>query len=155
MKYKITEYDERYFLGIEYEGGVAPGSNADLNSLWTTFLKEDVKLLEKEDILNKFIGLECYPPDFAETRMFDYYALVQTKHLVKHDGFSSKKLPKGKYIEFVVSFDNLHEDIKQVYKYIKDNNINVHFGFDYEDYLESEDYWKDGATLQFALKLEE
>ena len=44
MKHKIMEYDERYFIGIEYEGGVKPGVQAKFGQLWDDFLREDIKL---------------------------------------------------------------------------------------------------------------
>ena len=155
MKHKIAEFEERYFIGIEYEGGVKSGEQTKLGQLWDDFLREDIKLLKDVPNKDKFIGLECYPPDFRETKTFDYYALLETNELVKKDGFSSKKLPKGKYILFEIEFDNIHDEIQKVYKHVKDNHVNIHYGFDYEDYLQGQDYTKTGAILNFAFKLEE
>ncbi len=81
--------------------------------------------------------------------------MLETKELVKKDGFVSKKLPKGKYIEFEINFDNLHDEMQKVYQYVKENNLTIHYGFDYEDYLKGQDYNKDDAILNFVLKLEE
>ena len=155
MKYTIIDFDERYFIGIEYQGGISPNSNPQIGSFWSDFLEEDIKLIIDIPNHNKFIGLECYPPDFKESRVFDYYALLQTKELSKRDGFVSKKLPKGKYISFEVEFDEIHDEIQRVYRFIKSEGINIHFGFDYEDYLQTEDYTKEGAKINFVLKLEE
>jgi len=153
MKYKTMEFENRYFIGIEYPGGVQPGSDPKFGQLWDDFLGEDIKLLSDVTHKNKFIGLECYPPDFKETKTFDYYALLETNELVKKDGFSSKKLPKGTYILFEITFDDIRDQIQNVYKYIRENNINIHYGFDYEDYLQEEDYTKSGAVLNFCVKL--
>jgi predicted transcriptional regulator YdeE len=155
MNYKISEYKTRFFIGVEYEGGVKSGSNPKLGELWNIFLSEDLKLLIDVPNYEKFIGLECYPPDFKDLKTFDYYALLETKELVKKDGFVSKKLPKGKYIEFEINFDNLHDEMQKVYQYVKENNLTIHYGFDYEDYLKGQDYNKDDAILNFVLKLEE
>ena len=155
MNYKITEYETRFFIGVEYQGGVKSGANQKLGDLWNSFLNEDLQLLIDVPNFEKFIGLYCYPPDFKESRNMDYYALLETKDLVRKDGFVSKKLPKGKYLEFSIKFDNLHDEIQRVYKYVKDNGLNIHYGFDYEDYIKGQDYDKDNAILNFALKLEE
>ena len=70
MKHKVTKYEERYYVGVEKENGIPLGSIPDLHNLWTTFLKEDIKLLNKDNIYsNKVIGLECYPPDLMETKV--------------------------------------------------------------------------------------
>ncbi len=155
MEYKIVEHDERYFLGVEFQGGVSLDSNPKLGQLWNEFLGEDIKLIKKDMLLDKFIGLECYPPDFNESKTYDYFALVETKELVKQPGFVSKKLPKGKYISFVIKFDEITTERIKVYKYIAENKIHYHPGFDIEDYLEGQDYRTSGAILQFSLLLEE
>ncbi len=155
MKYITKVYEERFFIGVEYEGGVKPGDEPKFGQLWDDFLRDDLLLLKDVPNKNKFIGLECYPPDFKESRTFDYYALLETNELVKHDGFTSKKLPKGTYVLFEIKFDVIHDEIKRVYQYVKEHNMNIHYGFDYEDYLVEEDYTKPGATLNFVLKLEE
>ena len=155
MNYKISEYETRYYVGVEYEGGVKSGSNPNLGELWNVFLKEDLTLLMDVPNYEKFIGLECYPPDFKESKNYDYYALLETKELVKKPGFTSKKLPKGKYIEFEIQFDTIHDEIQNVYQYIRDNNLVIHYGFDYEDYIKGQDYDSNGAILNFVLKLEE
>ncbi len=155
MKYEIKEFNERFFIGVEYAGGIKPGSNPQIGQLWDEFLNEDLKLIIDIPNHDKFVGLECYPPDFGETQTFDYFALLQTNELVKRDGFTSKKLPKGKYILFSIEFDQIRDEIQRVYKYVKENNIKIHMGFDYEDYIKGQDYRKPGARLNFALMLEE
>jgi len=155
MKFITKEFDERFFIGIEYQGGVKPGDSPKFGQLWDGFLREDIKLLKDVPNKNKFIGLECYPPDFRETKTYDYYALLETNDLVKKDGFTSKKLPKGTYVLFEINFDQIHDEIQKVYKHVKENNMNIHYGFDYEDYLLGQDYTKPGAILNFCLKLEE
>lgn len=155
MKYITREFPERYYIGVEYEGGITPGKPNKIGDLWSVFFNEDMKLLNGVELIDEYIGLECYPPDFKETRQLDYYAMAQTKELVKIDGFSSKKLPEGKYISFEVQFDNLYNEIQQVFNYMKENDINAHMGFDFEEYINGQDYMKDGAILYFSLLLED
>jgi predicted transcriptional regulator YdeE len=155
MKHFVKFYDTRYFIGIEKEGGVALGSPNDLNEFWNVFLNEDLKLLKSFIEPINVIGLDSYPPDFMETKRFDYYAMVETNTLLNQPGFVSKKLPKGNYIVFQLSHDNLQEEIRQVYRYLKNSHISVHTGFDYEDFLNTEDYTKEGALIHFGLLLED
>ena len=155
MKYSVTTYPERYFIGIELDNGFALGENDRIGQLWDSFLKEDIQLLPHDQLLTKFIGLECYPPDFMETKRFDYFALVQTTTLMKQNGFVSKKLPAGQYISFEIAFDDVSTQIHKCYQYLAENNIKVHMGFDFEDYLEGQDYQRDGAILHFTLLLDD
>ena len=155
MKHFVKEFDTRYFIGVEKEGGIELGSPNDLNDFWNVFLEEDIKLLKSFVEPINVIGLDSYPPDFRETKVFDYYAMVETKEQYNQAGFVSKKLPKGKYIVFELSHDNLQEEIRQVYRYLKKENITVHTGFDYEDFLNDEDYTKEGALIHFGLLLED
>lgn len=155
MKFIKQNYENRYYIGLEHIPSVKIGEENQIKSLWDIFLSKGLKELSQEGLKHKFIGLECYAPDFMETKEFDYFALVETSELIKEDGFVSKKLPKGTYVKFEIDFDNIQKDIQSVYQYIKENKMNVHFGFDYEDYIKGEDYTKPGAKLYFALKLEE
>ena len=156
MKYEVKDYKERYFAGIEFEGGITLGSKVDLPKLWDEFLND---VLEEIPLRKKgfhMIGLECYPPDFMESKVFDYYALVETESLVKStDNYVTKKLPKGKYICFEVGFDTLKDDIHKVYAYIKEHKVKVHKGFDFEEYLEGQKYYESGAILNFSFLLDE
>ena len=156
MKYEVKDFNERYFAGIEYEGGVTLGDIRNLPKLWDKFLND---VLEEIPLRKKgfpMIGLECYPPDFMESKTFDYYALVETEGLIENNNnYVTKKLPKGKYISFEVGFDTLEEDIRKVYKYIKEHNVKVHKGFDFEEYLEDQKYYEAAAILNFSFLLDE
>lgn len=154
MKYITKQYPERYFVGIELEGGMNQDTMPNIPALWESFF-DDMKLLDPLQVLNKFIGLECYPPDFKETKSFDYYAMVQTKDLLEQDGFVTKKLPAGTYISFEISFQNITNQIHSCYEYVKEHNINVHMGFDFEDYLPDKDYNNTtDSILHFSMLLE-
>lgn len=154
MKYIVRDFNERYYTGLEHIPSLKPGVENQIPALWQTFMKKALPLLKKAELKNNFIGLECYPPDFMETKEFDYFALIETKYLIHNDGFVSKKLPQGKYISFEIEFDQIHNEIQSVYKYIKDHNVPVHYGFDYEEYLPEEEYQNKGAKLYFTLMLE-
>lgn len=155
MKFVKREFPERYFIGVEYEGGLQHGVPHKIPALWDVFLREDIKLLHNDDIIQQFIGLECYPPDFMETHSIDYYAMVQTKTKVEQAGFVTKKLPAGTYVSFEIQMDNLMNDIQRVYEYVKQHQYKIHYGFDFEEYLMTEDYTKPGAILYFSMMLEQ
>ena len=156
MKYEVKDFNERYFAGIEFEGGVTLGDKKNLPKLWDEFLNDVLEEIPSRKKGFPVIGLECYPPDFMESKVFDYYALVETESLIKStDKYVTKKLPKGKYISFEVSFDKLNEDIHDVYKYIKDHNVKVHKGFDFEEYLEGQKYYEPAAILNFSFLLDD
>lgn len=155
MKYEVKDFDERYFAGIEFEGGLALGETSKTTKLWDNFLKNVLSEIPSKKKGFPLIGLECYPPDFMEIKTFDYYALVETDFLIeKSDKYVTKKLPKGKYISFEIEFDTLHEDIHRVYKYVDEHNVKIHKGFDVEEYIEGQKYNERGAILNFSFLLE-
>jgi len=157
MKYFIKEYETRYFAGIEFPNGIQPNSDDARKTpdLWNRFFSEVSDRIDNKIEPNHFIGLEIYPFDFAETGQFDYYALAETETLFKEtEGLVTKRLKKGRYICFPIRFDDIMNDMQRVYKYIKEQNIKVHMGIDYEDYLVGEDYNKPEAVLNFCLLLE-
>ncbi|MBN2605226.1 MAG: GyrI-like domain-containing protein [Bacilli bacterium] len=154
MKYVINEYPERFFAGIEYPNGVELNQQNEIQKIWVEFLEISKEKIDNKKTPLKFIGLECYPPDFMEIKVFDYYALVETDGLIEGDDIIvTKKLPKGKYICFEVSFDNLQNEIKKVYNYLHEQKIEVHKGFDIEDYIITENYGEKGAKLHFSFLL--
>ena len=158
MKYTIKEYDTRYFAGIEVVDGVKLNSDdfKRIPSVWEEFFEKHAQSIQNQVEPHHHIGLEIYPFDIKETKTFDYNVLAETKGLVSvNDHQLTRKLKPGKYICFRISFDNIHDEIQKVYAFVKQENINVHMGFDYEDYLEGQDYSKPGAVLDFCLMLEE
>ncbi len=154
MKYIVRDFEERYYIGLEHIPTIKAGVPHQIPDLWDTFMTKAYPILNKAELYDNFIGLECYPPDFLENQEFDYFSLVESKYLIKMDGFVSKKMPKGKYISFEIEFDSIHDDIQKVYKYVKEHNVKVHYGFDYEEYLPNEEYREKGAKLYFTLMLE-
>lgn len=154
MKYIVRDFEERYYVGIEHTPTIKQGVPHQISALWTKFMDEKYPTLKKAELLHNFIGLECYPPDFMESREFDYFCLVETKFLIKTDGFVSKKLPKGKYISFEITFKSIFDDIQNVYKYVNEHKMKVHYGFDFEEYLTGEDYKNTDSKLYFSLLLE-
>ncbi|MCF7925523.1 MAG: effector binding domain-containing protein [Candidatus Izimaplasma sp.] len=154
MEYEIKRYDTRYFAGIEKEGGITVGKTEDLSAFWEVFLDEDLALLSGIKSPLNIIGLDCYPPDFKDQKKFDYYAMVEILDPTEQSGFVIKKLPKGEYILFKISNENVQDEIRKVYQYIKQAKIKIHPGFDYEDFITTN---KDIETAEvyFVLKLEE
>ena len=73
MKYEIKEFDTRYFAGIEHPNGVDISlKQMDLQKTWTELFKVHPEKIENKVEPNNFIGLECYPPDFMDEKVFDY-----------------------------------------------------------------------------------
>jgi predicted transcriptional regulator YdeE len=86
----------------------------------------------------------------------DYYALIEISELFDcEEDLVTKKLPKGSYISFEISFDNIRDEVERVYNFVKKEQINVHLGFDVEEYIPGQDYTKPGAKLYLTFKLDE
>lgn len=113
----------------------------------------DMTLLQDLPLKRKFIGLECYPPDFKDEMSMDYYAMVETAVRVERDGFVTKRLPEGSYMQFEISFDHIRKEIQQVYQYLKEHNVRYHPTFDVEEYWDNQDYDSPGAKLYFSFLL--
>ena len=143
MKYFIKEYETRYFAGIEIPEGINY-KNKNLSKIpkyWDIFYKEICSKIDNQIEPNHYIGLEVYPFDFKETGIFDYNILAETKKLIiEKENIITKKLNKGRYICFPINYSNVFKEIQKVYQYINDQNIKIHKGFDYEDYLLNENY---------------
>lgn len=158
MEYKVKDYETRYFAGLELKGGINANSNDKLKipALWDEFFEKYVPNIPDKNEPHKFIGLEIYPVDFMETKNFDYVAMVETKTLIEGKGeIVTKKLPKGKYISFPIKFDDIIVECGKVYKYVEGKKLNVHMGFDVEDYLVTQDYTKKGQTMHLTFLLKE
>lgn len=158
MKYFIKEYETRYFAGIEFPNGIQL-KNKDqkkIPKLWDEFYNGFSQRIEHQVEPNHVIGLEIYPFDFKETTTYDYFVLTEIDTLIESfAGIVTKKLRKGKYICFPIPFDEIYKEKQQVYEYIKTKGIKVHMGFDYEDYLPTENYKNPDAILNFCLLIEE
>ncbi len=155
MKYTILEFEERYFAGcgieVVFDSDICPGST------WDTLHSGVKQRIVGAKVPHKYIGLECYPPDFPDSGGFDYYALIEIEQDAvqkEEDDIITKKVPGGKYICFEASLDTIAEDIQGAYKYCKDNDIKIHYGFDFEDYMDPS-YNSDDIPLRFCIKLEE
>lgn len=155
MKYETKEYGIRYFEGYEHSGEVTLNTtHKELQAPWGKLFK-NMESINNINEPRSFIGLNCYPPGFRKADGYDYYALIETKILnnVK-EGISTKKLPQGNYIVFTIKFANIREETNKIYKYINENKLPVNYGFDYEEYIQSEDYSKEEAVLNYGFLLE-
>ena len=157
MKYFIKEYETRYFAGIEFPEGVSSIKDVKkIPELWNQLFNMNPDEIPDKTNPEHYIGLEIYPFDFQETKTFYYYAMVRTNGLIDAtDSIVTKKLKAGRYICFPIEFDRIKEEIQKVYQYIKQENIKVHMGFDYEDYLVEENYRIPGAIVNFCLLLDQ
>lgn len=153
MKYEISEHEVRYYAGIEHPDGITlTVDNDSMGNLWKKFFKDYFEVIPKKFEPSTFIGLECFPPDYKEVKVYDYYAMVQTTTLIEHtDKIVTMKLPKGEYITFLLNFSKLRDEIQRVYRFVKVNNIRINHGFDVEEYLSEEDYAKENAKIKFSL----
>lgn len=157
MKYIIKEYDTRYFAGIELIGGFKIGSDGQkkVPELW-----KDLDSLYLNDISNikeplSRVGLEIYRYDFMESKMVDYYAMVQTNDLIEvDDTLVTKKLPRGKYILFPIAKEKVYSEIKNVYKFVENQNFNVHLGFHIEIF-DDNGLNTNEKTMYISFKLDE
>ncbi len=158
MKYFIKEFNTRYYAGIEFPDGIKAGTDdvKKIPQFWDRFSKQEDNMIQNQVTPKHYIGLEIFPFDFMETKTYYYYALVETQSLIEEvKGITTKKLKKGKYICFPIEFDDISNEIQRVYRFIENEKINVHMGFDYEDYLPEENYMERGAILNFCLRMEE
>lgn len=157
MKYIVNDYETRYFAGIELIGGLKVGSEdyKKVPKLWEDLMDLYIDDIPHKSSPNKCIGLEMYRFDFMESKTMDYFALIEINQLFDaNEEIVTKKLPKGKYISFPILFDDIRNEIQRVYNYIKKERINVHLGFDVEEYIATEDYNHPGAKLYLTFKLE-
>ncbi|MFO7969878.1 MAG: GyrI-like domain-containing protein [Bacillota bacterium] len=158
MEYIVKDYETRYFAGIELIGGFKIDSpdKKKIPGLW-----EELENVYLDEINNKkdpisYIGLEIYRFDFMESKTVDYYALVETDGLVEvEENLVTKKLPKGKYIQFPIKRDDISNEIKRVYRYVENENLNVHLGFHVEDYSVNGKSHFNNDLLYLCFKLEE
>jgi hypothetical protein len=102
----------------------------------------------------KYIGLEMYRFDFLESKTMDYFALVEIEKLfeIDDDEVVTKKLPKGRYISFSIDGSKLKDEVEKVYKYIEDEQINIHLGFDVKEYFFADE---DNDHMLLSFKLED
>lgn len=158
MKYFIKDFEKRYFAGLELPNGMQLNTNnaSKIKELWQTFMSKYAPTIPNQVSPKRYIGLEIYPFDFKETGAFDYYALTEINALIDPDEMIvTKKLKPGRYICFPIKLVDIMNEIQKVYAYIKEKEIQVHMGFDYEEYIAGEDYRDKDATLNFCLLLED
>lgn len=156
MKHQIVEIEDRYFAGIEHHLEIDFGIEVDISSSWKKMFNETYNQIKMKTSPHQMIGLACYSIDFDETNKMSYYVLAETIDLIEQDnGIVTKKIPKGRYICFDISNDHLGSERRKVYRYCRENKINVHMGFDFEYYLNEVDYEKKEAILELCLKLED
>lgn len=155
MKYRIESYATRYFIGVEKQGGILLGNEENIETLWEEFIAEDITLLKNLVKPIHYIGLDCYPPDFKDEKRFDYFVMAEVNSKEKQPGFVLKKLPEGRYMIFEIPNEQVQNQIRKVYQYVKENKISVHMGFDYEDFSSANKFFDTSSTLEFALLLNE
>ena len=158
MKYKVEDYNERYYAGVKLPMGIAveDTDNEEVPQLWGKLISEVLDKIPNVSKPNKFIGLECFDQDFKKTKRFDYFAMVQTEtFLESNEYFVTKKLPKGRYISFDILFDEMDEDMNKCHEYIENNDIEVDEGFDFSEYLIGVNYSESNALLHFTFLLKE
>ncbi|MGD9910144.1 MAG: GyrI-like domain-containing protein [Candidatus Izemoplasmatales bacterium] len=155
MNLIMKEYPERHFAGIPFEGGIRLGSEDVLHipTIWQTFFEQVLPQINLETENPHFIGLELYPKDFLQTRIFDYLAMVETTERLSIPGVVSKTIPAGKYFSFEINFDHLEEGIQQSYRYLNDHQIPYDMSFDFEDYLNDQNYSLKDQKLYFSIRV--
>jgi len=132
MNVKEKVYKTRYFIGVEHDHPL-PITHKEDSHVAPLFRRleaweEDIKDVK---IPKQYVGLASYPPKVLELDTFDYFALLEVHEL--HDVSTpliQKKLPKGTYLEVETSFDDLRQAIEFLYQHVKENNLQIHEGFD-------------------------
>jgi len=160
MEYIVKEYEIRYFAGIELIGGFKVGSedHKKIPGLFEELENVYLSDIESKKEPFKYVGLEIYRFDFMESKMVDYFAMVETKGLIEvseEDNLVTKKLPQGKYIMFPINKANMASEIKKVYRYVEEEDINVHLGFHVELYEDDDKSHFNNEKLYLCFKLEE
>ena len=139
MKYIIKDYDIRYFAGIELIGGLKAdeGEKARTLDLWRDFMSLYIKLIPKQVKPVNLIGLQIYRYDFNESKMLDYYALVEIEELLTNldEEIITKKLPQGKYISFKINPNQLQSETEKIYAFVKENDIKARLDYNVIEYL--------------------
>lgn len=153
MKYEIFERELINYVGLKTEVNLAKIEESNIGEVWGQLFSNTDSL--SIDPKTECIGLEKYPKDFMETKIFSYYALAPVTEIKEVGGnFHHITLPKGKYIKFPVIFKDLGPDkYAEVYKFIKDNGIKVDYSFDFELYPRDFDGDNPESQLFITLKL--
>ena len=156
MEYTVNDFPTRYFAGIELIGGLKVNTDDydKIPGLWDDFRTVYVKDIPNKTMPLKYIGLGMYRFDFLESKTMDYFALVQIEKLfdIDDDEVVTKKLPKGRYISFSIDGSKLKDEVEKVYKYIEDEQINIHLGFDVKEYFFADE---DNDHMLLSFKLED
>lgn len=152
MQYSYCTFPERTFAGLVKN--VQLDNIPCLGEFWDLFFSSKIQGITGIKEPKKFIGLEVYPDNIEEVRSFDYHVLVEVSEIDQLDEYVVRTVPSGKYICFETSLDTLVKDIHASYQYVKDNDIKIEEGFDFEDYMPM-DYNDDEVPLRFCLKIAE
>lgn len=151
MKYIITEYPERYYVGLERECNLKHLEDMCIGELWTTFFS---KFDQVPNIEGEKIGLEVYPEEFDTTRKFFYYAAAPVEKPIEIEGYVTKTLPAGKYVRVEITVQELFDGaIPKVYEYLKTTDLDFDCAFDYEEYPVDIDMNDTSSKMYIALRL--
>jgi len=155
MKYEIFERPEIHYIGLKLEVNLNSIEKSNIGGLWSDLFKEEDQL--NIDRSSECIGLEKYNDDTMKTGIFDYYALAPSTKMTDDEGYYSYvTLPASKYVKFPVNFKELGpKKFQEVYKYIKENKINVDYSFDMELYPLDFNPEDENAEMFIMFKLNE
>ena len=133
MKYTIHEHGDRIFYGLSETCDLKTVININFAPLWD----KTAKMFDMSYFTDKYfpIGLESYPEDFMEERIFTYSALMPVHKTEGLDPKLIKVVKGGKFIRFETTFGGLFQGfVPQVYAFVKENKIPVDYSMDYEEY---------------------
>lgn len=151
MKYIITEYPERHYLGLKRDVNLNKPEEMCIGELWTSFFKDFNKLPYTK---GEMIGLELYPHDFQETKNFSYLALAPVDELTEMEEYESITLPAGKYVKVEITVQQLFDGVTpKVYEFLQQSELEIDYGFDYEEYPEQIDMSNTESVMYIVLKL--
>lgn len=154
MKYEVVSYRSRHFTGIKRLCDLNKPEEMCIGELWSELWKD----ISKVPMINNepCIGLEKYPCDFHETKQFDYFALVPVSKDVQVPGYEKVTLPEGNYVRVEITWGELlNGTTPKVYEFLQTTDLEIDYGFDYEEYPCDIDLNNPESIMYIVLKLKD
>lgn len=153
MEHKIIKLDEIEYHGYKVQVNIDKIDEVDFVGLWKNILVETENATKKDSEF--YIGLEDYSTLTKDNRCFNYYAMAPSNYYDEtNNSQESRKIESGKYIVFSNKLKTHGPSFfKKVYEYIKVNNINVDYSYDFEIVTNNFDRNNEDSDIFLALKL--
>ena len=151
MKYTISKEQERLFFGESRLIDLKDPSTMKFGDVWSDTMKHYNP--DNETELYDPIGLEIYDERFPKDKVFTYSALLPIKSKEGIDPKLIRTIPAGTFLKFEMTYKELYDgQIPKIYEYIHNNQINVQYGFDYEEYPKGFDYQNENSIVYLCIR---